>query len=96
MESCDDAILKYTLLDYFLFVNNCMLYGHSKQLDLYWLYFFGKFGIVEKTVLQLLCDLWYIQDRIKYFSMLHCNYLLVNNGKANSCENLSYTDEYIL
>ena len=62
MESCADAIKKKenTLLDDFLFIKNCMLYGNYKPLELSWLEFFGEFGIGEKTASQLVHDLWYI------------------------------------
>ena len=69
MESFSDAIKKKenTLVDDLLFVNNCMLYRHSKPLELSWLEFFGEFVIGEQTVSQLVYDLWYIQERLKYF-----------------------------
>ena len=92
MESCAYAIKKKenALLDDLLFVNTCMLHGRSKALELSWLEFFGKFGIGEQTVSQLVFDLWYIQDCLKYFFMLYGTYLLVNNGKDHSYENVSY------
>ena len=50
MESCADSIKKKenTLLEDFLFIQNFMLHGNSKPLELSWLEFFGKFGIGEK------------------------------------------------
>ena len=69
MESSAEAIRKIddSMLDNLLFVNNCMLHGHSKPLELAWLEFFGDFGIGEPTVSQLVYNLWYIQDRLKEF-----------------------------
>ena len=45
-----------------------MLHGHYKQIELSWLNLFYKFGIGEQTALQLVYDIWYIQDCLKYFS----------------------------
>ena len=69
MESCAGAINKKenTLLDNLLFVNNCMLHGHSKPLELSWLELFGEFGIGEQTVSQLVYYIWYIQYCLKEF-----------------------------
>ena len=69
MKSCAGAIKKKEniLLDDLLFTNKCMLHGNSKPLELSWIEFFGKLGIGEKTVSQLVYDLWYIQDHIKEF-----------------------------
>ena len=53
------------MIDDLLFVKSCMLYGHSKTLELSCLELFDKFGIEEKTVSQLVYDLWYIQDRLR-------------------------------
>ena len=66
-ESCADTIKKKenTLLVYLLFINNYMLHGHSKPLELSWVELFGELGIGEQTVSQLVYDLWYIQDRHK-------------------------------
>ena len=73
-----------------------MLHRKPKPLDLSWFELFGEFGIEEQTVSQLVYDLWYIQDRLKDFSMLHGTYLLVKNGKFHSYVNLSYPDGGIL
>ena len=51
MESSAAAIRKVddSMLDNLLFINNCMLHGHSKPLELAWLEFFGDFGTFDKT-----------------------------------------------
>ena len=69
MESSAEAIRKKEdgLLDDLLYVNNCMLHGHSKPLELAWLEFFGEFGIGQHTVSQLIYNIWYIQNRLKQF-----------------------------
>jgi len=69
MESSAEAIRKIddSMLDDLLCVNNCMLHGHSKPLELAWLEFFGKFEIGEPTVSQLVYNLWVIQDRLREF-----------------------------
>ena len=51
-------------LDELLYVNNCMLHGHTKALELAWLEFFGEFRIREHTV-SLIYNIWYIQNRLK-------------------------------
>ena len=63
MESSAEAIRKKEdglLDDFLLYVNNCMLHGHSKPLELAWLEFFGEFGIRQHTVSQLIYNIWYI------------------------------------
>ena len=97
MESCADSIKKKenTLLEDFLFIQNCMLHGNSKPLELSWLEFFGKFGIGEKIVSQLVYYLWYTQGHLKDFSMLHVTYLLVNNIKAHYFAKVFYPDRDI-
>ena len=52
-----------------------MLHGPSKPLELYWLEFFDKFGIVEQTVSQVLYNVWYIKDRLK--GCLHVKWHLI-------------------
>ena len=69
MESSAEAIRKKEdgLLDDLLYINNCMLHGHSKPLELAWLECLGKFGIGQHTVSQLIYNIWYIQNRLKIF-----------------------------